>query len=178
MKKTLPLIVMLIVFTCISRISIADVAQNTEEEAVVEALPKPYSESDLYGYWMDAINTQEVKILKLMVLFPNNEAIDSLLVHSGDDVEEVKQFSKWKFNPESSVLTQDVTNITYKLNGKIEPKDFGEIEPVKVSVTFKQMGNNIFMATVTDDGTLEIYQKITAEMRDEIHKKAQENITP
>ncbi|WP_404460759.1 hypothetical protein [Providencia rettgeri] len=175
MKKTLPLIAILLVFTCISRISIADAVKNTEREAVVEALPKPYLDNDLYGYWYGVNNTPEVNVLILMSLAPNGDAVDSLLVQVGNDVEEVRQDSRWKFNSESSVLTQDITNITYKLNGKVKPKEFGEIEPVKVSVTLKKIGNDILMATISDDGTLAIYKKITAEMRDEIHRKAKEN---
>ncbi len=66
-----------------------------------------------------------------------------------------------------------ITNITYKINGKIDPEDIGEIEPVKVSVTIKKRGSDIFIGIVSDGETLVIYQKITAEMRDEIHKKAQ-----
>lgn len=49
--------------------------------------------------------------------------------------------------------------MTYTINGKIEPIDFGEVEPVKVSVTIKKRGDDIFMNTVSDDGTVETYQK-------------------
>ncbi|MDE5306836.1 hypothetical protein PY546_09630 [Providencia stuartii] len=65
--------------------------------------------------------------------------------------------------------------MTYTINGKIEPIDFGEVEPVKVSVTIKKRGDDIFMNTVSDDGTVETYQKITKEMKDKIHQKAKEN---
>ncbi|WP_193017307.1 hypothetical protein [Proteus sp. FME41] len=42
-----------------------------------------------------------------------------------------------------------------------------------MSVTIKKRGSDIFIGIVSDGETLVIYQKITAEMRDEIHKKAQ-----
>lgn len=100
--------------------------------------PQPYSTSDLYGYWFDTNNTPEVRILKLMILAPNGVARDALLIELGDNVEEIKQESLWKFDPNSSVLTQEVTKMTYTINGKIEPIDFGEVEPVKVSVTIKK----------------------------------------
>ncbi|MDV5228178.1 hypothetical protein RZ760_019880 [Providencia rettgeri] len=111
----------------------------------------------------------------MMSFAPNGTAVDSLRIQVGDNVEEIKQDSTWKFDVKSSILMQKITKITYKINGKIEPKIFGDIEPVKVSVIIQKRGKDIFMGLARDDGTLEIYQKITAEMRDEIHKKAQEN---
>ena len=110
-----------------------------------------------------------------MILAPNGVARDALLIELGDNVEEIKQESLQKFDPNSSVLTQKVTKMTYTINGKIEPIDFGEVEPVKVSVTIKKRGDDIFMNTVSDDGTVETYQKITKEMKDKIHQKAKEN---
>ncbi len=173
MKKALSSIALLFVLPCIFSVSVADTNNKIQK---IEKLPQPYSESDLYGYWFDAYNTPEIKILKLMILAPDGVAIDSLLIQAENDVEEVKQESRWRFDPKSSVLTQEVTSMTYTINGKVEPKDLGKIEPVKVSVVIQKSGDDIYMGTVSSDGTLEIYQKITKAMKDEIHKKAHENV--
>lgn len=175
MKKIFLSLVILFAFSCTPNVSIADADLDIEEGIKIETIPQPYSESDLYGYWIDVNNTQEIKILKMMSLAPNGTAVDSLRIQVVDNVEEIKQDSTWKFDVKSSILMQKITKITYKINGKIEPKNFGDIEPVKVSVIIQKRGKDIFMGLARDDGTLEIYQKITAEMRDEIHKKAQKN---
>ncbi|APG50445.1 hypothetical protein AAH235_000225 [Providencia stuartii] len=175
MKKIFSLIVMLCALFCITSVSMAGENETAEKKTKIDVFPQPYSTSDLYGYWFDTNNTPEVRILKLMILAPNGVARDALLIELGDNVEEIKQESLWKFDPNSSVLTQEVTKMTYTINGKIEPIDFGEVEPVKVSVTIKKRGDDIFMNTVSDDGTVETYQKITKEMKDKIHQKAKEN---
>lgn len=177
MKKVFFLIIVLLALPCISSVSIADANVETEKKTKIEKLPPPYSASDLYGYWFDVNNTSEISILKWMDLGQDGVAIDSLLIQVGDNVEEIKQESLWKFDPKASLLTQEITNITHTINGKIEPNDFGDVEPVKVFVTIRKRGGDIFLGLVSADGTLNIYQKITEEMKSEIHKKAQENVS-